>query len=73
MKIFVLAIISLFAFTSSSFAYLDPGLGSMLIQGLIALIAAGTAYVTFYWKKLKEFIKKISNSKKDKEKKDWVL
>ena len=31
-------------------------MGSMLIQGLIALIADGAAYATFYWKKFKEKI-----------------
>lgn len=70
MKTFVLSLITLFAFTTSSYAYLDPGMGSMLIQGLIALIAAGAAYATFYWKKFKDFINKVFNSEKNKEKKD---
>ena len=70
MKTFLLSIIALFALTTSSHAYLDPGIGSMLIQGLIALVAAGTAYATFYWKKFKDFINKIYSSKKNKEKKD---
>jgi len=66
MKTFILSLITLFALTTSSHAYLDPGIGSMLIQGLIALIAAGTAYATFYWKKFKDFINKNFNSKKNK-------
>ena len=69
MKTFLLSLIALFALTTSSHAYLDPGIGSMLIQGLIALVAAGTAYATFYWKKFKDFINKIYSSKKNKEKK----
>lgn len=34
-------------------AYLDPGTGSMLLQGLIAGVAGGLAVVGLYWNKLK--------------------
>jgi|TARA_B110000977_G_scaffold201382_1_gene295713 hypothetical protein len=70
MKIFILSFISFFIFTTNSYAYIDPGVGAMLIQGLIALIAAVTTYAAFYWKKIKDFINKISNSKKNKDLKD---
>ena len=70
MKIFILSFISFFIFTTNSYAYIDPGVGAMLIQGLIALIAAVTTYAAFYCKKIKDFINKISNSKKNKDLKD---
>ena len=46
-------------FPSKSFAYLDPGTGSMLLQALIGLIAS--LFTTFYifWNKIKLFFKKI--------------
>ena len=34
-------------------AYIDPGAGSMLVQGIIGGIAAGFALCTLYWNKLK--------------------
>ena len=37
-------------------AYVDPGAGSMLLQGLIAAIAAGFVVVKLYWTKVKAFL-----------------
>ena len=39
--------------TGEAHAYLDPGLGSMLLQGLIAGIAGASFFVSRYWQKLK--------------------
>jgi hypothetical protein len=40
-------------FTPDAWAYLDPGTGSILLQGLIAGIAAATTVVSLYWQKTK--------------------
>lgn len=37
--------------------YLDPGFGSMLIQAVIAVIAAGGAYLLMFRKRLAGFFK----------------
>jgi len=37
---------------SSAHAYLDPGTGSIILQGLIAALAAGAVFVKIYWYKL---------------------
>jgi len=34
---------------SSAYAYLDPGTGSMILQGLIAGIAVAGATIKLYW------------------------
>lgn len=34
-------------------AYLDPGTGSMVVQGVIAAIAAGAVALKLYWKRLR--------------------
>lgn len=39
--------------TSELHAYLDPGTGSILIQGLIAGIAAAALIVKTYWYRIK--------------------
>ena len=41
--------------TTSAWAYLDPGTGSMLLQGLIAGIAGGLVTIRLYWDRLKAF------------------
>jgi hypothetical protein len=41
-------------------AYLDPGTGSMLLQGLIAVIAASVAAVGMYWRVLRDFVRRLT-------------
>ena len=38
------------------YAYIDPGTGSMLLQGLIAAVAAGLVVIRLYWQKMKAFL-----------------
>ena len=45
----ILAGISLAAWPVLAFAYIDPGTGSALIQGLIAAIAAVGVTLKLYW------------------------
>ncbi len=49
-------LITLLFSTESAYAYLDPGTGSMLLQGLIAAIAAGLVVIKLYWHKVKAFL-----------------
>jgi hypothetical protein len=41
--------------TGNAHAYLDPGLGSMLLQGLVAGVAAGSVVLSRYWRRIKAF------------------
>ena len=44
---------AVFALSSqSAFAYLDPGTGSALIQGLIAAVAAVGVTIKLYWHRI---------------------
>ena len=45
-------------YNSPVYAYLDPGTGSMLIQGLIAGAAAVMSFVSLYWHKIKSLFGK---------------
>ena len=38
-----------------AFAYLDPGTGSIIIQGVIAAVVGGLIVIKVYWYKLKSF------------------
>ncbi len=51
-NILVLNFIYLFLTVSSAHAYLDPGTGSIILQGLIAALAAGAVFIKIYWYKL---------------------
>ena len=64
MSMSILIFAFLFVFVTPAYAYIDPGVVSIIIQGLIAAIAAVTTYCTIYWSKVKSFFKR-------KEKKEY--
>lgn len=53
-KIFYLALFIL-GFPANAYAYLDPGVGSILFQGL----AAGLLFLGVFWRHVKNTIKRI--------------
>ena len=50
--------------TDQAFAYLDPGVGSMLLQGLIAGIAAISVAGGYYWSKIKSLFSSAEPQKR---------
>ena len=54
----VLAIINL-SFPSNTYAYLDPGTGSYLIQMLLAALLGGLFAIKLFWRKIRDFFKKL--------------
>ena len=56
--------------SSPAEAYLDPGTGSIILQAIVASIAAAFTTIVFYWKKFKFFLKKLfkKNNANEKEK-----
>ena len=56
-KNILLTLVIFCCFSTNAFAYLDPGTGSMIIQGLIGLIAAITYTAKIYWRELLKFFR----------------
>lgn len=52
------------AYMPPAYAYLDPGTGSIILQGLLAGIAAAMAAAGLYWARLKHFFSSLFSSKK---------
>mgnify|MGYP006974201416 CR=1 FL=1 len=48
----------LIVFSPQTFAYLDPGTGSMILQGLIAGIAVAGFTIKTYWYRILSFVGK---------------
>ena len=70
-KIILVCILLNIFFTKSAFAYLDPGMISLIFQGIIGFLAATVATFAIYWNKIKEIFKNYFNKKdenKDKKK-----
>jgi hypothetical protein len=55
---FLFLTLGLTSYTSPVFAYLDPGTGSILIQGLIGGAAIAMSFLSIYWQKVKAFFVK---------------
>ena len=59
-KVFVWTIAVSLIIPETVAAYLDPGSGSMLLQGLIAVIAAVLGAIGVYWRRLYAFIRRTT-------------
>jgi hypothetical protein len=60
MKIILLLVI-FFLLTNKSYAYLDPGTGSIILQVLAVVLASTIAFFKFFYQKFKDLVKKIKN------------
>ncbi len=52
-----LSVLLLIATSGSAQAYIDPGVGSILLQSLIAVIATVSVTCGHYWHRVKNFFK----------------
>jgi hypothetical protein len=60
----VLGIACLFAFPCEAQAYIDPGAGSMLLQGFLGIVATTSAITIAYWKSVKAFLARVARPKR---------
>ena len=51
-------------YSSAAYAYLDPGTGSIILQGLIAGIMVVVAAWGIFWQRIKSFFSSLFSSKK---------
>ena len=64
MRLFLFIFLVYFSLLGKSFAYIEPGTGSMILQAIVGFIAVAIAAVSFYWNKFKMFILKIFKKEK---------
>lgn len=58
----ILVLVSLFwilAIPRDTYAYLDPGSGSYMLQLIIGFVFGGIVTLKLFWKKIKSFIRRI--------------
>ncbi len=65
---FLFILIVYFSLLGKTFAYVDPGTGSIILQAIVWFLAVSIAIVSFYWNKFKMFILKIFKKEKKSEK-----
>lgn len=63
-KVLTLAIACLM-YASPSYAYLDPGTGSIILQSILASIAVAMGVLRLYWHRFKAFVSSLTGSSRD--------
>ena len=59
--IFYLLIIKVLTAHNLAYAYIDPGTGSIIIQSILATLAAAGSFCIAYYDKLKTFLSNLFN------------
>ena len=68
MKLLIQFIVASQLLSNPAYAYLDPGVGSVILQAIIGGIAVGMTIVSIYWQKVKKIFgidKKKKTEKKE--------
>ena len=60
-----LLLLSAVAVTGPAYAYLDPGTGSLLLQGIIGGIAAGAAVISMNFARFKFWLRRMFRKSTD--------
>ena len=65
--LFILApcVISSLVFVNQAHAYIDPATGSMVIQAVLAVVAAAAVSIGIFWGRVKLFLAGLFGRKKD--------
>jgi len=64
--IIIFTVFSLLTFyVNSAYAYLDPGTGSMVVQAVIAGVAAVSVSIGIFWRRLSAFFSGLFGRKND--------
>jgi hypothetical protein len=60
-KIIIASIVAIavLAVSTPAYAYLDPGTGSVLLQGLLAGVASALAVLKLYWRRFKSYVLRL--------------
>ena len=61
--------LSIFLISSPAYAYLDAGLGGLILQALAAGLALVVGYISLFWNKIKIFTSKFRKDSNIKNKK----
>ena len=57
------------ALSQPSYAYLDPGTGSIILQSILAGVAVALGLLRFYWYRFKAFVAKMTGSSRESQQK----
>ena len=60
-----LAVACSLSFVSQAYAYIDPATGSMIVQAVIAVVAAASVTLGIFWSRVRSFLSRFFGRKED--------
>ena len=64
-KTSIISLALLFFCEVNAHAYIDPGLGSIIMQALVAALAAATTFIYYCGNSIKKFFKRFKKNNKE--------
>jgi len=61
LAVILMSIFLVLIFVNQSYAYIDPGTGSMLVQAALAAIAAVSVSIGIFWHRIRSFLNRLFN------------
>jgi len=65
LAVILMSIFLVLIFVNQSYAYIDPGTGSMLVQAVLAAIAAVSVSIGIFWHQIRSFLNRLFNRNKN--------
>jgi hypothetical protein len=62
---FLMVLLVVAAYPSSAWAYLDPGAGTAILQGILATVVSVGVVLKMYWHQFLAFVRKLSKRTDD--------
>ena len=59
LAVILISIFLVFILVNQSYAYIDPGTGSMLVQAVLAAIVGSAVTIKLFWKRIKIFFLRL--------------
>ena len=61
LAVILMSIFLVLIFVNQSYAYIDPGTGSMLVQAVLAAIVAVSVSIGIFWHRIRSFLDRLFN------------
>jgi len=65
LAVILMSIFLVLIFVNQSYAYIDPGTGSMLVQAVLAAVAVASVSIGIFWRRIRSFLDRLFGRNKN--------